>query len=432
MFRKKDLDRLYAACCDNHTHPTIVNQDDNVPEGYRKEAERIAKGLYNGSITSGSIDPAMTKLVAVELRKAVIEGFGKDLSQLDYGTPDYNKLSQLEKNVFHFSGAKNYQQLKSMSLALKDENGIQREYSDFKKEALKINAVYNGNHLRTEYDTATGSAQMAGLWVDIQEHKDIYPVLEFDAVIDSKTTDLCRRLNGTLLPPDHPFWKMYYPPNHFNERSTVRQRSAGSVTQNIPDADIPDMFRNNLAEQGFVFPEKHPYYIDCPGWILKQAELMRDNVYSALKRTGLMKADVFVSNLADEVDLAENIAFSRRLAEHGEEVFIRPHSDHDKVKNPELKLVGTLGDYKVDKNKATIEKFVRNSLNSANKQGTNIPVIVIEDKRYNRDEVWQALRGELIDAKRKKNISHVWLLLDKKLVKLDRASIVKDAKDLLP
>ena len=129
-----------------------------------KEAERIAKGLYNGTITEGQIDPTLTKLVALELRKAVIEGFGKDLHQLDYGTPDYKKLAQLEKSIYQFSGAKNYQELKSMSLALKDARGLQREFSDFKKEALKIDNAYNGKNLKTEFDTAVAGGQMAAKW----------------------------------------------------------------------------------------------------------------------------------------------------------------------------------------------------------------------------------------------------------------------------
>jgi Phage Mu protein F like protein len=396
----------------------------------RKEAERIAKGLYNGTITAGSFDKKLTKLVANELRKAVVEGFGKDLNQMDYGTPDYKKLVQLEKNVYSFSGAKNYQELKSLSLALKDELGVQREFADFKKEALKIDNAYNGRFLKTEYDTAIGSGQMAAKWVDINEHKDIYPLLEFDAVVDGKTSTLCKGLDKTVLPVNHPFWKQYYPPNHFKCRSDVRQLSVGTVTQNIPTAEIPDMFKTNLAEDGLAFPAKHTYYIGCPQEVLKKAEMLRDNVYSQLPKTPLMKKNVHVASLADIKDLEQNITLSRRLAEHGEEVFIQPHSFTDKVKNPELKLGANQADFKVDKNKTTVEKFVRNSLNNANIQQA-MPVLVINENRYNKNEIWRALRGELLETKRKKNIATVWLLLNKQLVKITREQIVKNI-NLLP
>lgn len=431
--RKSDLKAIYEhGCCSDHNHPAPVNEDENADVLFDKEAERIARGLYNGTITSGSIDPAMTRRVAEHLRVAVIQGFGRDLPDLDYGTPDYMKLVQLEKNIYHFSGAKNYQQLKSMSLALKDENGLQREFPDFKKEALKINGVYNGAYLRTEYDTAIGAAQMASEWVNIEQNKDVYPFLEFEAILDSQTTDLCRRLHGTLLPWDHPFWKIYYPPNHFNERARVRQRSGGVQTQNIPEIEIQDMFRTNLAESGFIFPEKHSYFKDCPPSILKQALLMRKNAYSPLPKTNLMKSDVFVSSLADEKELQQNIQLSRRMAEHNTEVYIRPHSMDKNMKNPELQLGSLKGDFKVDPKLTSLEKFVRNAIDGANKQAANIPVIVITEDRYNKTELWRALKGELNDPSRKRFVSHVWLLLDKQLVKLTRAQIAKGSSDLLP
>ncbi|NNV54541.1 phage minor head protein [Limnovirga soli] len=377
----------------------------------------------------------MTKLVAEELRKAVIKGFGTDLMNMDYDTPDYNMLTQLEKNVFHFSGAKNYQQLKSMSLALKDKNGLVRTFSDFKMDALSINQEYNGRNLATEFETAIGSGQMAGKWVDIEANKGAAPLLRYDTVGDSRVRPSHKILDGIIRPVDDSFWNTYYPPNGWNCRCDVTQLLHGTPTRadqvQTPD-DVPAIFQTNLAKDGLVFPANHPYYIDCPAAILKQAETLINNVYSKITRTKSMNADVYVASLADKNDLAQNIQLSRQLAEFGEEVYIRPHTNETHAKNPELKIGGTIGDFKVDPKLTTIEKFVRNSIDGANKQACNIPVIVIDAKRYNKEEIWQALYGELKSPTRKKNISHVWLMLDKQLIKFSRAQIMKNLKDLLP
>lgn len=113
---------------------------------------------------------------------------------------------------------------------------------------------------------------MARKWVDIQRNKASMPLLQFDAIIDSQTSDTCRPLDGVIKPADDPFWDLYYPPNHFNCRSTVRQLAGGRIT---PDADIvhpqrgiPPLFKTNLAKTGMIFPEGHPYYIGIPNNVL--------------------------------------------------------------------------------------------------------------------------------------------------------------------
>ena len=428
------MEAIYSHVCPNCGGHPPVNEGGLQPEELQKEAERIARGLYNGSITSGSIDPQLTKAVALELRKAVIEGFGKDLPEIDYGTPDYNKLAQLEKNVFQFSGAKDYQQLKSMSLALKGTDGKQREYSAFKEEAVKISGEYNGTFLRAEYDTAIGSGQMAGKWVDFEQHQKTAPYLRYDTVGDDRVRDEHRLLDGVIKLITDVFWQRYYPPNGWRCRCDATQLLTGKETSSdkiqLPN-NTPLMFLTNMGQKGIVFPDTHPYYVDCPVEILKQAQLLRDNVYSKVTRTKAMKADVYVGSLADPTDLDQNIQLSKQLAEDGEEVYIRPHTDLLRVKNPELQLGSSTGDFKVHAD-SNVYRFVKNSITSANDQQCNIPVIVLPATTYDRDLIWRGLRSDLVHTGRKKNITHVWLMTDKKLVKLGRADIVKDLKSLLP
>lgn len=260
----------YGHVCNSHP----LNADDTPDAAMVKEAERIAKGIFDGTITSGEIDPALTSLVAEKLRDAVIEGFGKDLPAIDYNTPDYDKLANLEKNVYQFSAAKDFQQLKSMTLALKDGDRI-RTFTEFRNEALKISDVYVGPWLRTEYDTAIASAQMAAKWQRFYADKKTLPLLQYRTVGDDRVRPSHEELDNVIRNIDDPFWDMYFPPNGWNCRCDVIQVVHGTETPYkdivMPD-DVPRMFQTNMAKQGVIFPEKSPYYIGLPDEIRKQGE----------------------------------------------------------------------------------------------------------------------------------------------------------------
>lgn len=221
-----------------------------------------------------SIDKRLTRAFAEHYSKAVAESFANGFNAIDYDTPDGQMLASLQKNIYHFSAAKNYTQLKQLSQALIGEDGKLRSYSQFKGAAMQINDAHVDQWLRAEYNLAVASGQMAATWVRIQESKDYLPMLEFDAVLDKRTTETCRSLDGVVKPVDDRFWATYYPPNHFGCRSDVRQHASRTATADnkIEYPEIPDMFKTNLAKRGLVFPPKHAYWKDCPEEILKAGE----------------------------------------------------------------------------------------------------------------------------------------------------------------
>ncbi len=246
-----------------------------------RDAERIAKQIYAGKF-KGHIDKKLTKLVSEKLLKAVKEGYGKDLSQVDYDSADYNMLQSLEKNVYQFSAAKNYQQIKSMSLALKDADGKIRTFTDFRNEAMKVAETYLGNYLRIEYDTAVGSAQMAAKWVTFEDEKDAVEMLRYVTAHDNRVRPAHRLLDGVTREVDDKFWDHYYPPNGWNCRCDVIQVVGGRRTDKIQipdDEDVPHIFRTNMAKEGLVFPKDHPYFIGIPDSIRKQADVLLPPAY---------------------------------------------------------------------------------------------------------------------------------------------------------
>lgn len=264
----------------------------------------------------GLINKEVTGEFAKRLWAGVTEGYGDKAKQfnenkIDWDTPDAKMLAALQNNVWHFSAAKNYTQLRELSNALIGDDGKLRTEKDFLQAALKINEKQVKQHLKAEYQLAVVGSQASRMWVEFDDDA----MLEFDAVIDGRTTDLCRSLNGTTLPKLNPFWNVYMIPNHFGERSTVRQVYGKRATEehNIPSADIPPMFKTNLGKQGLIFPKGHAYFIDLPKEVLSFADAgyTKDNL-----RTG--KGNLYESGKAfkDNTNPSQYKTALRNLAEY--------------------------------------------------------------------------------------------------------------------
>lgn len=80
----------------------------------------------------------------------------------------------------------------------------------------KANPYYLELHYRNNMMTAYN----AGRWTQI-ESNDLVSYLVYSSVLDSGTTELCRKLDNVVKPKDDPFWESFYPPNHHKCRATV-------------------------------------------------------------------------------------------------------------------------------------------------------------------------------------------------------------------
>lgn len=264
------LGTLYHPCCEGHALPSA-----EIPADLEDLLREIVDYIYETRGLGVQIDAGMILYYAGKYWKAVQEGYGRALTELAPETADHRMLEAIQGNVWQFSGAKTYSQLRTLSNALVGEDGRLLTLPAFRKVARTINGDYVGPWLDTEYHTAIGGAQMAAKWVGWKE--DGVQLLEFDAVMDNRTTQTCRELNGTVKPITDPFWRYYYPPNHFLCRSTARALYTGAITpdSSIQYPDIPDMFKTNLSEQGLVFPKGHPYFKDLPAQVSQEAEKLR-------------------------------------------------------------------------------------------------------------------------------------------------------------
>jgi SPP1 gp7 family putative phage head morphogenesis protein len=183
--------------------------------------------------------------------------------------PDPDLAAALRENVFVFSGFKTHAELEQAAQLITDEKGVLKPFNQFLNDAKTINAEYNHNYLRSEYNQAVQSAQIAAKWHDVQSRKDLVN-LQYRTANDERVRAEHRRLHGVTLPVDDPFWEQFTPPLGWNCRCTIvevlkddypesdSQGSIATATQ-ITDKPKDKIFRFNPGIEKAVFPKKHPY-----------------------------------------------------------------------------------------------------------------------------------------------------------------------------
>jgi SPP1 gp7 family putative phage head morphogenesis protein len=100
--------------------------------------------------------------------------------------------------------------------------------------------------VETIYRNAAQHAYNAGRWRQ-QQHPAIRrhrPYKMFDAVLDGRETDICRKRNKTVLPADHPWWETNTPQLHHRCRSatrmlTPRQAEARGIATEADLRELP-------------------------------------------------------------------------------------------------------------------------------------------------------------------------------------------------
>ena len=260
--------------------------EGELPPSYLRELEKQTKALIDSVWDSTSpIDGrGMLELVGKTLHGNMMNGFGKSFTSVDWSTPDTDMLVRLTRDVWQFSAAKNYQQLRDMSMALRDDDGKLRTFAEFEEKALVINSQYNRTWLATEYSQAVNSATMAARWNDFTRNAKDMPYLRYRTVGDNNVRNEHKLLDGITRKVNDSFWDTHFPPNGWKCRCDADQvaGSRAKETDVIPNASIPPMFQTNLAKTGLVFPKGHPYYTDVPPEVLRQnlAYLPPDAAYN--------------------------------------------------------------------------------------------------------------------------------------------------------
>ena len=268
------------------------------------EVIKIAGEIFNSG-SKVTFSPGLLSRTVAQIQEKLIEGYGRDFPQIIYNTPDYEELRNLTENVFSFSAAKIYQQLKDMTLALSDGERIVTE-GEFVERVKAMNLKYNRDWLITERNTAVAGGQMASRWVEFERNRDITPLLEYSTVGDNKVRAAHALLDGVRKPVDDPFWSRYYPPNGWNCRCDViavpDKNAEPTQDEKITVPEIQPMFRTNLAKAGIIFPKGHPYFKGVPKAELRKAisYLPPKNSYHTVKGIRGDKINVHILHNAEE------------------------------------------------------------------------------------------------------------------------------------
>lgn len=230
-----------------------------------KEITKLIQGIYDGSILEGDVPENLYLAIADYLKAGLYDGYGLTLTEAE--GPDLELLSQLRDNIFMFSAAKTYTEVKEMSSLLISEDGKLLSFENFKKLAMQAYDVFNVSYLETEYSTAVGQAYSAQKWNDIEQKKELLPVLEYKAISDP--CEICEPLDGLTAPVDDPIWDSIAPLNHFNCKCILEQHDEEMAL--TPDNEKQDLFeqsnelmtptfRSNPGKDGMIFNESHPYF----------------------------------------------------------------------------------------------------------------------------------------------------------------------------
>lgn len=230
-----------------------------------KQIQELLDGIYAGNITVYNLPEDLYIAIAEYLKKGLYKGFGGTL--IDFGGKDLKLLKELRENIYIFSGAKTYQQVRELT----DLVAESQTFSEYKKKAIDVYDTYNKVWAEAEYNTAKGQAQNAILWSEFEKDKKNFPYLKYSAVIDKNTSDICRPLNGVIRKVDDPLWSKYSPLNHFNCRCTLekldkydnvvltQKDKVDEITKEL-DEKVQNEFKMNSGKDGYIFNEKHPYF----------------------------------------------------------------------------------------------------------------------------------------------------------------------------
>jgi SPP1 gp7 family putative phage head morphogenesis protein len=142
-----------------------------------------------------------------------------------------------QRKAFFVAGVTQARPLQEVFVALDDAIANGKTLEDFKAEVgPQLAEAWGGEdpaRLETVFRTNVMSAYNGGRHEIFSEPevREARPYLRFDAVGDSRMSEICEALDGKVLPADDPFWLTHTPPLHHNAvtADTMIATAAGYV-----------------------------------------------------------------------------------------------------------------------------------------------------------------------------------------------------------
>lgn len=178
----------------------------------------------------------------------------------------------LQRNIYAFSAAKSFFQMKYYRDMMIGEDGKILDYNAYRKRIADTGELFNNTHLETEYNHAYQSAIMAHKWEALDTE-----YLQYSTVGDSRVRPEHAALDKFTAPRKHPIWHKIYPPNGWNCRCTVipgkveysEKKLTASEAGKIMKEHLKDtLFDNNVGLSRLIFANGHPYFQNAKGKIV--------------------------------------------------------------------------------------------------------------------------------------------------------------------
>jgi Phage Mu protein F like protein len=326
------------------------------------ELDRLLRKWHSGSQKKDTVNRDLYRETFNKLSSGVSEGYSTD-----YDTRDIEMLLQLKSNIAVFSAFKSHAQSLDYFDALIDQDGKKRSWSNFRKEALKIDANYNQTWLETEYNMAIRQARSAEQWQQFVRDQDVYPNLEYMPSRSANPSELHKRYYGMIKPISDPIWDTLTPPSRWNCKCWLQQSrdaiSTGEYTAPEPVKGI----EGNSGKSGRIFSADHPYVTRMSSgdkaMIKTEINKLRDE-HTELIRVKIDKKNLIVHINADQEDLGPNVDYLQAyIKKQKVDAQINAHSFAPNVKNPEFTVRKVVGD-RTQFNGDNIRNYVQNTFSS--------------------------------------------------------------------
>ncbi|MCO5230156.1 MAG: DUF935 family protein [Chitinophagales bacterium] len=419
-----ELDSFYNDVCCLHEHSLQALDFSKWDE----LIDQVAKQMHEGKLKPQDLNVKMIQTTYDELNDAAHQGYGKDW--ISFPSDGKGTLpNELKKNLYMFSGAKTYSQLKELNDLLYDKNGKLRPYNQYEVLARKINRKYNKNWLQAEWQTAKTAAQMAQKWEQIQATKDLFPNLEFRTVGDDRVRPAHKKLDGIIKPIDDEFWSTHYPPLDWRCRCDAVPTAADPKGE-IPEDMQEPKFVGNVGVDGEIFQSNHNFFrlIRSDENAGRNMELMKLNAPYEVVYKSKNDKKVYRSIFYDKSDYSQNLESAIKIADNlNIDVRIRPHLDTNIAtgrKNPEYFINHYVSDLKI-KFKKDNYNGITNAFKSARLQKVESIVFDFTHtfKTLNITEVNRLILSN-INEKRGKQFKEVIFIYKDNVVRVERETIV--------
>lgn len=397
-----------------------------------KSFDKAIKDYFDGKMESGEIHHKLWEETYRSIGDGILKGGGK----IKYNTDDVLLINELKTNAAVFAAFKNHSQSKALVDLLLDEKGNKRSWTEFRKEAAKVNDQYNTQWLEAEYNYAIRAARSAVQWKDFERTKHLYPNLEYTASRSANPRESHKEYYGMVKPIDDPIWDKMLPPNGWGCKCGVKKSRAEETDQNLEPVDQIPGIPGNAGKVSQVFSPEHPMVQGVTDTERKSIRKQFRGMYNLEDDYARLpvgkKGTIHAHANADKSDLIMNKDYAVAMVQKfKKDVEIRMDIQ-DGRKNPELMFDKVIGDRTKWSSAKSVDRYVHKSFRNKLKENGQLrdlksTFIGLDfDGRLNLENFGTAARQLWAKMARYDSVSFVILKNGKKVSRINRGGTYDD------